>query len=96
MNNTQLNHPARIWLKEYIEQPGMTKTRASDELGISHKVLNALLEGNYAGNADNQLAKLDEQRKRISAIVRVDGVDLAHIPTEMMLRVWRAADSAKM
>lgn len=96
MNNTQLNHPARLWLKDYIEQPGMTKTRASDELGISHKVLNALLEGNYAGNADNQLAKLDEQRKRISAIVRMNGVDLAHIPTEMMQRVWRAADSAKI
>lgn len=95
MNNTQLNHPARIWLKEYIEQPGMTKTRASDELGISHKVLNALLEGNYAGNADNQLAKLDEQRKRISAIVRMDGVDLDHIPTAMAQRIWSAADAAK-
>lgn len=96
MTEQQLNHPARTWLRDvYMAQPGMTKTKAAEELGISHKVLNALIEGNYTGNADNQLAKLEEQRQRLSALVRVEGVDLNHIPTAMARRIWAAADAAK-
>lgn len=60
--------PAITWLRnEYLAQPGMTKTRAAAELGISHKVLNSLLDGSYAGNMERQLAKLEEQRERLAA-----------------------------
>lgn len=96
MTEQQLNHPARTWLRDsYMTQPGMTKSRAAEELGISHKVLNALIEGNYTGNADNQLAKLDEQRARLAGQISRPDVDLFHIPTPLMGRIWRAADEAK-
>lgn len=96
MTETQLNHPARIWLRNtYMTQPGMTKSRAAEELGISHKVLNALIEGNYSGNADNQLAKLDEQRTRLAGQISRPDIDLFHIPTPLMGRIWHAADEAK-
>lgn len=83
------------WFRGYLGTPGMTKTRASDELGISHKVLNSLLDGTYTGNWERQLAKLSEQRQRLSGVVRSDKQDLDHIPTEMTRRVWRVADEAK-
>lgn len=98
MTETQLNHPARTWLRDvYMTQPGMTKTKAAEELGISHKVLNALIEGNYTGNADNQLAKLDEQRCRISARYAHPGhTPGQYIPTELGARVMKACDYAKI
>lgn len=97
MTETQLNHPARLWLvNEYLTQPGMSKAAAAAQLGISHKVLNALISGSYAGNTDAQLAKLDEQRERLSATFRRTDIDLDHVPTELMRRIFHAADAAKI
>jgi len=84
------------WLRhDYLPSLAGNMSRASRELGMSHKVLNALLAGNYAGNTEAQLAKLEEQRLRISAQARVAGIDLEHIPTQLMGRVWSVCDAAK-
>lgn len=93
-NDTQ--HPALSWLRDdYLPSLEGNMSRASRELGMSHKVLNALLADHYAGNTEAQLAKLDEQRLRISAQARVEGVDLEHIPTQLMGRVWNVCDASK-
>lgn len=89
-------HPAVVWLREvFLPALEGNMSRASRELGMSHKVLNALLAGSYAGNTQAQLAKLEEQRVRLSAQVRVEGVDLEHVPTQLMRRVWSVCDAAK-
>jgi len=93
-----MQHPAVAWLRqEYLPGVGGNMSRASRELGMSHKVLNALLAGNYSGDTDRQLAKLEEQRQRLSAQVRgAQGVDLEHVPTQLMGRVWSVCDAAKV
>lgn len=91
-----MQHPALSWLRnDYLPSLDGNMSRASRELGMSHKVLNALLAGHYAGNTEAQLAKLDEQRLRISAQARVEGVDLEHIPTQLMGRIWNVCDASK-
>ncbi len=91
------SHPAVEWLRnEYLPTIGNNMTRAADELGISDKVLRGLLSGNYAGNRAAQLAKLEEQRQRLTAQVRsLQGQDLAHVQTELMARCWSAFEAAK-
>ena len=91
-------HPAVVWLREeYLPRAGGNMSRASRELGMSHKVLNALLAGNYSGDTDRQLAKLEEQRQRLSAQIRgAEGIDLEYVPTQLMGRVWSVCDAAKV
>lgn len=96
MTTEQLNHPARMWfINSYLRQPGMTKKKAAEELGLSHRTLNAIENGIKHGDVDSQLNTLAEQQKRLAGVVRVEGVDLDHIPTAMARRIWAAADAAK-
>lgn len=87
-----------LWLRgTYLPSIGGNKARASRELGISHKVLNGLLNGSYQGNTNRQLAKLREQQARLTAAVQAaPGVDLESIPTALMRRIFRAAEAAKI
>jgi len=91
-------HPAVQWLAgDFLPSIGGNLNEAERRLGISEKTLRGLLRGNYEGNASRQLAKLDEQRQRISA---QDSLAFAsrspYIRTEIMQRVWNVCDYAKV
>lgn len=92
MTDVQRNHPALLWfMNSYLPRLGGNMTKAAAELGLSHKVLNALRKGTYDGDVDGQLAKLDEQRKRLTA----GAPDVGCIQTQIVQRIWRTCDAAK-
>lgn len=92
MTDEQRNHPALRWLvTTYLPRVGGNMTKAADELGISHKVLNALRKGTYDGDIDGQLAKLDEQRVRFASAAP----EIGCIQTQIVQRVWNTCDAAK-
>ncbi len=93
---TTTQHPAVIWLRDkLLPSLGGNLSAAHRETGISHKTLKGLLEGTYSGNVDRQLAKLEEQRERLTARP-ASTVDLRCIPTSTMMRIHAAADAAKI
>lgn len=92
MTDEQRNHPALLWfVNSYLPRVGGNMTRAAEELGLSHKVLNALRKGTYDGDVAGQLSKLDEQRRRLSA----GAPDVGCIQTQIVQRVWNTCDAAK-
>ena len=96
MTEQQLNHPAVRWLAtELLPSLGNNMAEAERKTGISEKTLRGLMRGNYSGNVEKQLAKLEEQRARLAGQISRPDVDLFHIPTPLMGRIWRAADEAK-
>ena len=94
---TTTHHPAVQWLTgEFLPTIGGSLNEAERQLGLSEKVLRGLIRGSYEGNAARQLAKLDEQRKRITAQASAAMAgNTQYIPTEIMQRVWNACDCAK-
>lgn len=94
---TTTQHPAVQWLRdEFLPTIGGSLNEAERQLGLSEKVLRGLLRGSYEGNAARQLAKLDEQRQRITAQASAAMAgSTQYIPTEIMQRVWNACDCAK-
>lgn len=94
---TTTNHPAVLWLKdEFLPTIGGSLNEAERQLGLSEKVLRGLIRGSYEGNAARQLAKLEEQRQRITAQASAAMAgSTRYIPTEIMQRVWNACDCAK-
>ena len=94
---TTANHPAVLWLKdEFLPSIGGSLNEAERQLGLSEKVLRGLIRGSYEGNATRQLAKLSEQRQRITARASAAMAgSTQYIPTEIMQRVWNACDCAK-
>lgn len=94
---TTTQHPAVQWLRdEFLPTIGGSLNEAERQLGLSEKVLRGLIRGSYEGNAARQLAKLDEQRKRITAQASAAMAgNTQYIPTEIMQRVWNACDCAK-
>lgn len=94
---TTTTHPAVAWLRdEYLPTIAGNLNEAERQLGISEKTLRGLLRGNYQGNAERQLAKLDEQRQLLTtrAATAMSG-STQYIPTEIMQRIWTACDYAK-
>lgn len=90
-------HPDVLWLKdEFLPSIGGSLNEAERQLGLSEKVLRGLIRGSYEGNATRQIAKLAEQRQRITAraSAALTG-STQYIPTEIMQRVWNAFDCAK-
>lgn len=92
-----MNHPAVIWLRDtFLPSVGGNKSEAHRQLGISPKTQTALITGTYQGDREGQLAKLEEQMNRISGQYRPEtSQDLAHIPTQMMRRIWNACEASK-
>ncbi len=94
---TTATHPAVLWLKnDFLPSIGGGINEAERVLGISEKVLRSLMRGTYEGNTARQLAKLEEQRQRITtqASAAMQG-NTRYIPTEIMRRAWTAFDCAK-
>lgn len=92
------HHPALLWFKgELLPALGGNMTAACREVGISPKTIKGLISGEYGGNAARQLAKLEEARASLSARVsRMDDLDLEHVQTALMNRVWANCDAAKV
>jgi len=92
------NNPTIAWLRDSL-LPSLDSSisAAARETGISHKTLKGLLDGSYQGNGERQLAKLEEQRQRLTLAPPSQraNVDLKHIPTQLMAHVHAAADAAK-
>ncbi len=94
---TTNTHPAVQWLtNEFLPSIGNNLNEAARRTGLSEKVLRGLIRGNYEGNASRQLAKLEEQRQRVTAQASAAmACSTQYIPTEIMQRVWNACDCAK-
>lgn len=94
-----LESPAVRWLnEELLPALGGNMSKASRELGISHKTLGLLARGEYKGDVAGQLAKLEEQRQRLGNLSAWRKADTAleSIPTELMRRIHAACDAAKI
>lgn len=89
-------HPEEIkWLlTAYLPTLGGNKTAAAKNLGISHKTLNALIAGTYTGDTARQLAKLREQKDRLTA-TPATLKNTQYIPTGILRRTVAALDAAK-
>ena len=91
------NHPLVQWLDNRLHTVhGGNKSALCRELGaISDKVVTALLKGTYAHDVNGMLARLQEQKDRLSGALPLQDVDLYHIPTKLTDRVAAACDAAK-
>ncbi len=88
-------HPAVVWYKQtYLPRVNGNESQAARELGMSAKVLSALAKGTYTANPTNQLAKLEEQRQRLSVQLAASQ-DLKHVKTDTMGRCWGVFEAAK-
>ena len=89
-------HPAVVWLAtELLPSLGNNMAEAERQTGISEKTLRGLMRGNYSGNVEKQLAKLEEQREMRLAPVRQISPG-GYIPTELGQRVLNACHAAKI
>lgn len=97
---TELMHPAVAWLQnDFLPSIGGNLSEAERQLGISEKTLRGLIRGDYHGNEQRQLAKLEEQRQRIGMAAamtpQTNGNGGGYIRTKLLERAWNVFDAAK-